>query len=91
MFSAPKIRWLLTHLASGIDLDDVAVGTIDAWLIWRLTGGRVHACDAGNASRTLLYDVVDLAWSAELCALFEVPMTALPEVRRSDESLRRGP
>ena len=86
MFSAPKIRWLLTHLASGTDRDDVAVGTIDAWLTWRLTGGRVHACDAGNASRTLLYDVVDLAWSPELCALFEVPRTALPEVRRSNDS-----
>jgi glycerol kinase len=55
-------------------------------LIWRLTGGRVHACDAGNASRTLLYDVVDLAWSAELCALFEVPIAVLPDVRRSDGS-----
>ena len=91
MFSAPKIRWLLTHLASGTDRDDVAVGTIDAWLTWRLTGGRVHACDAGNASRTLLYDVVDLAWSPELCALFEVPRTALPEVRRSDDVVRGGP
>lgn len=86
MFSAPKIRWLLRHRASGLDLDDVAVGTIDAWLTWRLTGGRVHACDAGNASRTLLYDVVDLAWSAELCTLFEVPVEVLPEVRRSDDS-----
>ena len=86
MFSAPKIRWLLKHSASSIDLDDVAVGTVDASLIWRLTGGRVHACDAGNASRTLLYDVVDLAWSAELCALFEVPIAVLPDVRRSDGS-----
>ena len=54
MFSGPKIRWMLDHLPAGVASSDVRVGTVDAWLIWNLTGGRLHACDAGNASRTLL-------------------------------------
>jgi glycerol kinase len=83
MFSAPKINWLLTHLA-GQALDDVCVGTVDSWLVWRLTGGARHACDAGNASRTLLYDIRELAWSTELCELFEVPVQVLPEVLASN-------
>src|SRR3712207_3788045 len=56
MFSGPKFRWLLDHLP-GVPASDVCLGTIDAWLIWRLSAGHAHACDAGNASRTLLYDV----------------------------------
>ena len=60
---APKIRWLLDHLPARLVPADVTAGTVDAWLVWHLTGGRLHACDAGNASRTLLFDVVDLAWS----------------------------
>ena len=68
-----------------------ALGTVDAWLIWRLTGGRMHACEAGNASRTLLYDVADLDWSADLLAVFGVPATALPEVRRLRRRLRHDP
>ncbi len=66
MFSAPKLRWLLDHLPAGVALDDVRVGTVDSWLVWRLTGGREHLTEAGNASRTLLYDVARLAWSPEL-------------------------
>lgn len=81
MFSAPKIRWLLDHHQRAADM---CVGTVDAWLVWRLTGGGVHACDAGNASRTLLYDVVDLRWSPELLELFQVPAGVLPEVRPSN-------
>ena len=57
---------------------DVCVGTVDAWLVWRLTGGERHVTEAGNASRTLLYDVVDLAWSPALLELFGVPGTVLP-------------
>jgi glycerol kinase len=83
MFSAPKINWLLTHL-SGQPLVDVCVGTVDSWLVWRLTGGGRRACDAGNASRTLLYDIRQLAWSTELCELFEVPLQVLPEVLASN-------
>ncbi len=84
MFSAPKLRWLLDHRPADVPLDDVCVGTVDAWLIWRLTGGRVHATDAGNASRTLLYDVGALAWSPELCRIFRVPGSVLPRSCRSD-------
>jgi glycerol kinase len=83
MFSAPKLRWLLDHRPAHVTLDDVCAGTVDAWLVWRLTGGRVHATDAGNASRTLLYDITDLAWSGELCVLFGVPVSALPDARAS--------
>ncbi|WP_432885727.1 FGGY family carbohydrate kinase [Kribbella sp. CA-245084] len=77
MFSAPKMRWLL-------DQSDALVGTVDAWLIHRLTGCREHLTEAGNASRTLLYDTVRLDWSTELLDAFGVPRSALPEVRPSD-------
>jgi glycerol kinase len=84
MFSAPKIRWLLDHLPVGTPVRDVLVGTVDSWLLWNLTGGAVHACEAGNASRTLLYDVIDLAWSDDLLDLFGVPRHVLPVVRASN-------
>jgi glycerol kinase len=81
MFSAPKLRWLLGNApASG----DVCVGTVDAWLVWCLTGGAVHATEAGNASRTLLFDLRELDWSEELLAAFEVPRSVLPDVRASN-------
>ena len=81
-FSASKLEWLFARggAAPGPDL---AVGTIDSWIIWNLTGGAVHATDATNASRTMLFDIGALAWSAELCELFGVPMDALPEMRPS--------
>ncbi|HEY5821425.1 MAG TPA: FGGY family carbohydrate kinase [Propionibacteriaceae bacterium] len=85
MFSGPKLNWLLEHLADH-PVADLCVGTVDAWLVWRLTGGARHACDAGNASRTLLYDVRDLAWSDDLLELFGVPASVLPEVLASDGS-----
>jgi glycerol kinase len=84
MFSAPKMRWLLDHLPAGTPLDDVRLGTVDAYLIWRLTGGARHLCEAGNASRTLLYDIADLDWSADLRKIFGVPATALPTPLASD-------
>ncbi len=83
MFSGPKFRWLLDNLPD-VPTSDICLGTVDAWLVWRLTAGRSNTCEAGNASRTLLYDVVDLNWSAELCALFGVPVETLPEVRPSN-------
>ncbi len=84
-FSGSKIEWLLTE--GGVDpSDDLAVGTVDSWLVWKLTGGAVHATDATNASRTLLYDIVDLRWSDELCDVFGVPPHILPEVRPSSGS-----
>jgi glycerol kinase len=81
-FSATKLAWLIEHGAVGDD-PDLAVGTIDSWLIWKLTGGAVHATDPTNASRTLLFDLDTLAWSDELVELFGVPGHALPEVRPS--------
>ena len=83
-FSASKLQWLVHHrpdlhakLADGSAL----IGTIDAYLIYRLTGGKVFATDTTNASRTLLFDVTRLQWDEELCGLWEVPRAALPEVR----------
>jgi glycerol kinase len=81
-FSGTKIEWLLTE--GGVAADaDLAVGTVDSWLVWKLTGGVVHATEPSNASRTLLYDIVDRRWSDELCDLLHVPAQALPEVRPS--------
>ena len=79
-FSASKFEWLLTEggVTPGPDL---ALGTIDSWLLWNLTGGEVHATEPSNASRTMLFDITSLAWSAELCDLFGVPLGALGEVR----------
>src|SRR4051812_10562176 len=88
-FSATKLEWLLTEggVAAGPDL---AFGTVDSWLVWNLTGGTdggVHVTDPSNASRTLLYDIEALAWSDELCDLFGVPASCLPEVRPSSGRL----
>jgi glycerol kinase len=84
-FSATKLEWLIEHerLLERYSPGDLAAGTIDAWLIWRLTGGTVHATDPTNASRTMLYDINQRAWSPELCETFGVPAEFLPEVRTS--------
>jgi glycerol kinase len=85
-FSGSKLQWLIRHrpdLGAQLTAGEALIGTIDAYLIYRLTGGAVFACDSTNASRTLLYDVRRLAWSPELCALWQVPIHALPEVRDS--------
>jgi len=84
-FSATKLAWLLGE--GGVPTGpDLAFGTVDSWLVWRLTGGQVHATDPSNASRTSLFDINRLAWSDELCGLFGVPSTCLPEVRPSSGS-----
>ncbi len=87
-FSASKLEWLLQHGlgASPGGIDAIAAGTIDSWLIWKLTNGAVHATDPTNASRTMLYDINEMKWSAQLCALFGVTESLLPEVRRSSGS-----
>jgi glycerol kinase len=84
-FSATKLEWMLEHrvAASHVDREQLAAGTIDSWLIWKLTNGAVHATDPTNASRTMLYDINTNKWSARLCALFSVPEFMLPEVCRS--------
>ncbi|MCP3987752.1 MAG: glycerol kinase GlpK [Actinomycetia bacterium] len=77
-FSGTKFEWLL---ANGVAADaDLALGTIDSWLIWNLTGGTAHATEPSNASRTLLFDITTLEWSPELCDLLSIPMAALPTV-----------
>ena len=79
-FSGTKVAWLLTE--GGVPAGpDLAVGTIDTWVLWNLTGGAVHATDPSNASRTMLLDIHALAWDDELAALLGVPVSALPEVR----------
>jgi glycerol kinase len=85
-FSATKIAWLLDHVdgARQAALEGrLAFGTVDSFLLWRLTGGRVHATDATNASRTLLYDIEAPGWHEELTDLFRIPHNILPEVRDS--------
>ncbi|MBI2708330.1 MAG: glycerol kinase GlpK [Actinobacteria bacterium] len=81
-FSATKAEWLLTE--GGVAADaDLALGTVDAWLLWNLTGGAVHATEPSNASRTMLYDIREGAWSPSLCDRFGVPIEALPRVLAS--------
>ena len=89
-FSATKIAWLLKHVKGARALarqGRLAFGTIDTWLIWKLTGGTVHVTDASNASRTMLYNLHTGDWDAELLKLFKVPRSVLPEVRGSSEVL----
>lgn len=85
-FSGTKIAWILDHVDGARDAaerGELAFGTVDAFLLWRLTGGAVHATDATNASRTLLYDIRELRWRPSLCDLLRVPLDGLPEVRDS--------
>ncbi len=85
-FSATKLLWLLDNdpsLRARAEAGKLAAGTIDSWLIWRLTGGRVHATDVTNASRTLLLDLKTAQWDPELCRFFKVPQALLPEIRPS--------
>jgi glycerol kinase len=82
-FSATKIQWLLEHVegaGAAAQAGRLAFGTIDSFLLWRLTGGRTHASDATNAARTLLFDIARGEWDADLCALFGVPAALLPTV-----------
>ncbi len=92
LFSASKIRWLLENV-SGLreraEAGEVCFGTVDSWLIARLTEGRVHACDASNASRTQLLNLDHCAWDEELLRIFGIPPVALPEVRDSSGSFGR--
>ncbi len=83
-FSGTKVRWILDNVPGARDRaarGELAFGTIDSFLIWRLTGGRVHATDATNAARTLLFDIHSGEWSEDICRLLDVPMSLLPELR----------
>lgn len=88
-YSASKIAWILDEVPGArerAEAGELAFGTVDSWLIWHLTQGRVHATDPTNASRTMLYNIHDGAWDPWLCELFGVPMAMLPEVRPSSGS-----
>ncbi len=81
-FSATKVKWILDQygLTDRAAKGELAFGTVDSFLIWRLTGGRVHATDATNAARTMLFNIRTHDWDAEICALLGVPMAMLPKV-----------
>jgi glycerol kinase len=83
-FSGTKLRWILDNVGDArkrAEKGELAFGTIDSFLLWRLTGGKVHATDASNASRTLLFDINSGRWDADLCAMLAIPENMLPEVR----------
>ncbi len=83
-FSATKLKWILDHVEGARDAalrGGLLFGTVDCYLIWKLTGGAVHATDATNAARTMLYDIRKGRWSQTICDLMEIPMSMLPEVK----------
>jgi len=85
-FSATKLQWLLDHVPgvrARAEAGEMAFGTIDSWLLWKLTGGQVHATDASNAARTMLFNIHTLQWDEELLRLFNIPATVLPHIRAS--------
>jgi glycerol kinase len=87
-FSASKIRWILDHVpgaSARADAGKLAFGTVDSWLVWKLTGRERHITDVSNASRTMLFNIHTLTWDRELLELFGVPVSMLPEVRSSSE------
>ena len=91
-FSGSKVKWLLDNmdgLKERAQNGEIAFGTMDTWLIWKLTGGRAHVTDYSNASRTLMYNIFDLQWDDELLEMLGgVPREALPEVKPSSDRLR---
>ncbi len=85
-FSATKLQWLLDHVPGArarAEAGELAFGTIDSWLLWNLTGGRVHATDVSNAARTLLFNIHTLRWDEDLLGLFNIPRSVLPHVHPS--------
>lgn len=87
-FSGTKVKWILEHVEGArerAENGELLFGTIDSWLIWKLTGGQVHVTDYSNASRTLMYNIHKLCWDDELLELLDVPKAMLPEVRSSSE------
>lgn len=83
-FSGTKVKWILDHVEGARDRalrGELAFGTVDSFLIWKLTGGKVHATDATNAARTMLFNIASNEWDADICALLDIPMSMLPEVK----------
>jgi glycerol kinase len=87
-FSASKISWILKNIKGAAALaekGELCFGTVDTWLVWKLTGGSLFVTDVSNASRTMLFDINNLEWDSELLNIFGVPLSMLPEVRSSSE------
>lgn len=87
-FSGTKVKWILDHVEGArekAEAGELLFGTIDTWLVWKLTGGRVHVTDYSNASRTLMYNIRELKWDDELLKILTIPKCMLPEVRPSSE------
>jgi glycerol kinase len=87
-FSGSKLRWLLDNVPNArarAERGELAFGTIDSWLVWNLTGGKLHVTDPSNASRTMLYDLHTGSWSDELCKILGVPRAVLPSIKASSE------
>ncbi len=87
-FSATKIKWILDNVEGArerAERGELLFGTVDSWLVWKLTEGAVHVTDRTNASRTMLYNINTLEWDEKLCEIFGVPLSMLPEVRSSSE------
>ena len=87
-FSGTKLKWILDHVEGAralADNGDLCFGTIDTWLVWKLTNGKVHVTDATNASRTMLFNIHTLQWDTELLALLDIPSSVLPTVKSSSE------
>ncbi len=87
-FSATKLRWILDNVEGArtqAERGELLFGTVDTWLIWKLTGGKTHAIDRTNASRTMLYNINTCEWDEELLELFDIPRSMLPEVKSSSE------
>ena len=87
-FSGTKLKWILNNYPA-LDVEDLLFGTIDTWLIWKLTGGKVHSTDYTNASRTLIFNITEKKWDLELCKLLDIPETLLPEVKSSLDDFGR--
>lgn len=87
-FSATKVKWILDHVEGArekAETGKLAFGTVDSWLVWNLTGNKLHITDVTNASRTMLFNIHSLQWDTELLQLFDIPESMLPEVRSSSE------
>lgn len=87
-FSATKIRWILDHVPNAqarAEAGELLFGTVDSWLIWKLTDGKAHVTDVTNASRTMLFNINTIEWDAEICKLLNIPMCMLPRVCQSSE------
>lgn len=87
-FSGTKVKWILDHVTGAREIaenGDLLFGTIDTWLIWKLSEGKAHVTDYSNASRTLMYNIFELTWDDELLKLFNIPKSMLPEVKPSSE------